>query len=134
MDQVLLGEFHEEVGIEFDVEVDIAGGILGLGNVEIEGLIEESNALVSVRLLPPLDDRLEEHVLSRFAHRVPDLAQKLQLLLSVFQHFLLYAAVDHPVQGSHVRLVVACCFLVNCVGTLIVSLQGLLVANFCMKA
>lgn len=133
MNQILLSQFHEEVRIEFDIEVDISSSILGLRDMEIECLIQESYALVSVCLLPPLDDCLEEHVLGRLPHGIANLTQELQLLFGVFQHFLLYAAVNHSVEGSHVGLIVASCFLVNCVSTRVVSLQCFLVANFSME-
>ena len=40
MGQVLLGELHEEVGVELDVEVEVADGGLGRLNVEVEGRVE----------------------------------------------------------------------------------------------
>ena len=36
MDEILLGKFHEEIGVKFDVEVEICGSCLGLLNVKVK--------------------------------------------------------------------------------------------------
>jgi hypothetical protein len=51
--KVLLSQLEEEVGAEFDVEVNITLGSLSLRDVEVKSLVQLLNCLFRVVLLSP---------------------------------------------------------------------------------
>ena len=53
MDQVLLRQLKQEISAQADVEIDVALRSLCLGNVEIEGLVEEFDGLFFILFLSP---------------------------------------------------------------------------------
>jgi hypothetical protein len=53
MNQVLLGELHQEVSVEFDIELKIARCLLRCCNVKIQGLVKSLNRLLSISSLSP---------------------------------------------------------------------------------
>jgi len=59
VNEVLLGQLEQEVCAELDVEVKVVEVHLGLGDVEVEGLVQELDRRVFVLLVAPLDDCLK---------------------------------------------------------------------------
>jgi len=138
MHEVLLCELHEEVGIELDVEVEVARGLLGRGNVQVQGLVEQFDRLVGVAPLAPLYQRLYEDQLGHLlcvAARVSlvDLVYELQLLFRIVQLVLSYAAIDHANEWSEVALIESGCLLIDGVCACVIPLNLLLVGNFGVK-
>ena len=77
MDEILLGQFHEEVSIELNVEVKIGRRSLGLLDVQVERRVKQADCLDLVAFLPPFKLGLKEGMLGAFALRLTDLKQKL---------------------------------------------------------
>ena len=77
MDEILLGQFHEEVSVELDVEVKIGRRSLGLLDVQVERRVKQADRLDLVAFLPPFKLGLKEGMLGAFALRLTDLEQKL---------------------------------------------------------
>ena len=67
MHQVLLCKRYQEVRVQVDVEGQVARVDLGVGDVQIEGLVEVSDSLVLVHPSSPLDLSLQEGLLCSFA-------------------------------------------------------------------
>lgn len=101
-----MGELHKKVCIKPDVEVQVVNRGLRLLNMQRQALVQKPNGLVLVTALSPLDDGLEERMLSRFPLGLADLGQELELLLRVVDLLLAHAAVNDPVQRLQVVLVV----------------------------
>ena len=77
MDEILLGQFHEEVSIELNVEVKIGRRSLGLLDVQVERRVKQADCLDLVAFLPPFKLGLKEGMLGALALRLTDLKQKL---------------------------------------------------------
>ena len=97
MDEILLGELHQEISIELDVEVKVAGRCLGILNVEIQGEVKQSDCLCLVSLQTPLNLSFKESVFLGFLLGLADLSQKFKLLTGIFDLALLDLAVDHSI-------------------------------------
>jgi hypothetical protein len=67
---------HEEVGVQADVEVQVVAGGFRLLDVEGEALVEETNSLVLVAALAPLNHSLKEGMLSSLTLRLTNLSQE----------------------------------------------------------
>ena len=63
VDEVLLGEFHEEVGIELNVEIQVGRGRLGLLDVEVERGVQQADCFNLVATEAPFELSLQEGVL-----------------------------------------------------------------------
>jgi hypothetical protein len=63
MNEVLLSESHQEVGVKSDVELDIAGRSFCLRDVEVETLVKYADCLRLVAFLAPLDHSFKVGVL-----------------------------------------------------------------------
>ena len=77
MEKILLGQLHEEIGVQSDIEVQVVDGSFRLLDVKGEALVEETNSLILVTALAPLNHSFEEGVLGSFALRLTDLGQEL---------------------------------------------------------
>lgn len=113
--------------------------MLGGRDVQVQGLVEQLDGLLSVAALAPLDEGLqvdEVGVLLAGAAVVGlvDLVNELKLLLSVIMLVLPDSAVDHAYQGCHVALVHRYSLLISGVGILVVTLDLLLVADLRVEA
>ena len=75
--EILLGQFHEEVSVQLDVEVEIGRRGLGLLDVQVERRVKQADRLNLVAFLPPFKLGLKEGMLGAFALRLADLKQKL---------------------------------------------------------
>ena len=104
VDEVLLGELHEEVSVQLDVEVKVVVGGLSLLNMEVEGSIQHSNSLDLVATNAPFELSLQESMFRAFALvlRLANGDNEVKLLLSVLELLLLDAAVYHTVKGKEV--------------------------------
>jgi len=133
VDKVLLGKLHEEVGIQSNVELEVARGLLGRGDVKVKCLVKQLDCLIGVSALTPLDERLKVDQVRAFltlAARLIDLVDELELLLCIIELVLFHSAVDHPNERSHVALVERHRLLVSLVCVGIVALNLLLKGDF----
>ena len=105
MDQVLLRQLKQEISAQADVEIDVALRSLCLGNVEIEGLVEEFDGLFFILFLSPAQNGLEVGVIGRLLVIFTHFDQKLKLLFCVFKLVLLDFAVDHTVEWCLLGLI-----------------------------
>jgi hypothetical protein len=62
-----------------------------------------------------------------------DFIDKLKLLLGIVQLVLPDSAIDHSNQWGQVALIQASGFLVSSIGTSIITLNLLLISNFCVE-
>lgn len=60
VDQVFLGQLHEEVGVQFNVEVEISHGRLCLLNVQVQRGVQQADCFHFVALKTPLKLCLKE--------------------------------------------------------------------------
>ena len=130
VDEILLGKFHEEISVEFDVEVEVCCGCFGLLNVQVERCVKQSDGLNFVTFQAPFKLRLKEGVLRALALRLADLQQELELLRRVLVLLLLDPAVDHAIQGQEESFVALGGSLVRLVGSFVLALEAALVAHF----
>ena len=63
MDEVLLGELHEEIGVKLDVKFEVSRRGLRRLNVQIERRVEKANGLHLVAFEAPFKLSFEEGVL-----------------------------------------------------------------------
>lgn len=63
VDEILLGKFHEEICVKFDVEVEVCCRCFGLLNVQVKRCIEQSDGLNFVTFQTPFKLSLKEGVL-----------------------------------------------------------------------
>ena len=127
-----MGQLHEEVSVELDVELKVGGGGLGLLNVQVEGGVEQSDRLGLVPLEPPLQLGLQKGVVRALALVISNLQEELELLGCVLVLLLLDAAVDHSVEWRQVCFVVLGRTLVRLVSAIVVSFEALLEADLAL--
>ena len=130
--EVLLGELHEEVSVQLDVEVKVVVRGLGLLDMQVEGSIQHSNSLDLVATNSPFELGFQEGVLRALAFvlRLANGHDEVKLLLSILELLLLDAAVDHTVKGKEVVTIDRASFHVGVVSRFIVTFQTALVTNF----
>ena len=59
MDKIFLGNFHKEVGVQLNVELEVSRGLLGGSDVEIQSLVKDFDGLLSVTTFTPLEEGLQ---------------------------------------------------------------------------
>ena len=109
MDEILLGQLHQEISVELDVEVKVAGGGLGILNVKIQGEVKQSDCFSLVSLQTPLDLSLKESVFLGLLLGLTDLCQKFKLLACILDLTLLNLAVNHSVKRLEILLILLSC-------------------------
>lgn len=100
MDQILLGKLHQEVSIQFDVELEVALRTLCLLNVQVKRGVEMGNCPNFVGFDSPLNDCLKVAKLRVFLLVCQIFLDKLELLDGIIVHFLLDPTEDHSVEGQ----------------------------------